>query len=381
DLQPGRKATATIRASVSRLGLMPERGVKVRLTGSVAMADEEFSTIADGAVLNGVITLLLVLLVLWLALRRARIILAVFINLLAGLTLTAAIGLLMVGTLNLISVAFAVLFVGLGVDFGIQFSVRYRADRFESHELESALLETAKGLAAPLMLAAASIAAGFYSFLPTSYVGLSELGLIAGTGMIVAFATTVTLLPALLAVFKPPGEREPIGYAALAPVDRFLETQRKWVVGTTLAVTILGLPLLTGLRFDFNPLDLRSRDSESVATLLDLMADPDTRPNTLDILEGNVMRASALAERLRRLPEVGHVVTLQSFVPKDQEEKLAIIDDASFFLRNTLDPTRSNRNPRRLTLWLRSKRRPVTCAAQRLISTIARPQFKPDASP
>src|SRR5215467_13626422 len=345
DLQPGRKATATIRASVSRLGLTPERGVKVRLTGSVVLADEEFSTIADGATLNGVITLSLVLLVLWLALSKARIILAVFINLLAGLILTAAVGLLMVGTLNLISVAFAVLFVGLGVDFGIQFSVRYRAERFESHDLESALLETAKGLASPLILAAASIAAGFYSFLPTAYVGLSELGLIAGTGMIVAFATTVTLLPALLAVFKPPGEPEPIGYAALAPIDRFLETQRKWVVGTTLAVTILGLPLLTSLRFDFNPLDLRSRDSESVATLLDLMADPDTNPNTLDILEGNVARASALAERLRQLPEVARVVTLQSFVPKDQDAKLAIIDDASFFLRNTLYPDQIEPKP------------------------------------
>jgi hopanoid biosynthesis associated RND transporter like protein HpnN len=345
DLQPGRKATERIRTSAVRLGLTPERGVKVRLTGSVALADEEFSTIADGAALNGIITLSLVLLVLWLALRKAQIILAVFVNLLAGLIVTAGVGLLMVGTLNLISVAFAVLFVGLGVDFGIQFSVRYRAERFESRELESALLGTAKGLASPLLLAAASIAAGFYSFLPTAYVGLSELGLIAGTGMIIAFATTVTLLPALLAVLKPPGELEPIGYAALEPVNRFLETQRKWVVGTTLAVTILGLPLLTGLRFDFNPLDLRSRDNESVATLLDLMADPDTSPNTLDILEGNATRASALAERLRQLPEVEHVVTLQSFVPKDQDEKLAIIDDASFFLRNTLDPDQIEPKP------------------------------------
>jgi hopanoid biosynthesis associated RND transporter like protein HpnN len=345
DLQPGRKATAAIREAASRLGLTPGRGVKVRLTGSVALSDEEFATIADGAALNGCITLLLVVLVLWLALKKARIILAVFINLAAGLIFTAAIGILMVGALNLISVAFAVLFVGLGVDFGIQFSVRYRAERFESHNLEDALLGTAKGLAGPLLLAAASIAAGFYSFLPTAYVGLSELGLIAGTGMIVAFGTTITLLPALLAVLRPPGEPAPIGYAALAPVDRFLETQRKWVVGMTLAVTILGLPLLAGLRFDFNPLDLRSRDTESVATLLDLMADPDTSPNTLDILESNAERASRLAERLRQLPEVAHVVTLQSFVPKDQDEKLAIIDDASFFLRNTLNPDQVEPKP------------------------------------
>jgi hopanoid biosynthesis associated RND transporter like protein HpnN len=345
DLQPGRKATATIREAIHRLELTPERGVTVRLTGSVALADEEFATIADGAALNGAITVLLVVLVLWLALKKARIILAVLVNLAVGLILTAAVGLLLVGTLNLISVAFAVLFVGLGVDFGIQFSVRYRAERFTAKDLEDALLGTARGLAGPLLLAAASIAAGFYSFLPTAYVGLSELGLIAGTGMVIAFATTVTLLPALLAVLKPAGEPAQIGYAALAPVDRFLEVRRKWVVGATLAVAILGLPLLAGLRFDFNPIDLRSKDTESVATLLDLMADPDTSPNTLDILESSAVRASALAERLRQLPEVAQVVTLQSFIPKEQDEKLAIIDDASFFLRNTLNPDRVEPKP------------------------------------
>ena len=101
----------------------------MRLTGSVVLSDEEFDTIADGAVLNGVVTLLLVGFVLWLALKKARIISAVFVNLIVGLVITAAVGLWMVGALNPISVAFAVLFVGLGVDFGIQFSVRYRSER------------------------------------------------------------------------------------------------------------------------------------------------------------------------------------------------------------------------------------------------------------
>jgi len=345
DLQPGRKATAVIRETASRLGLTPERGVTVRLTGSVALSDEEFSTVADGAALNGVVTLLLVVFVLWLALKKARIILAVLVSLVVGLTVTAAVGLWMVGALNLISVAFAVLFVGLGVDFGIQFSVRYRAERHASLDLHDGLLATARGLAGPLLLAAASITAAFYSFLPTAYLGLSELGLIAGTGIIVAFATTVTLLPALLTVLKPTGEAAPIGYAALAPLDRFLDKQRKWVVGTTLAATILGLPLLTGLRFDFNPLNLRAQDAESISTLLDLMRDPDTSPNTLDILESNLADATSLAERLRAMPEVARVLTLQSFVPKDQDAKLAIIDDASFFLRNTLNPDQIDAEP------------------------------------
>jgi hopanoid biosynthesis associated RND transporter like protein HpnN len=345
DLQPGRKATAAIREAASRLGLTPEQGVKVRLTGPVALADEEFATVADGAILNGFITLLLVSLVLWLALRKARIILAVFVNLVFGLLYTAAVGLWMVGALNLISVAFAVLFVGLGVDFGIQFCVRYRSERHACGDLGQALGATVRGMAGPLLLATASIATAFYSFLPTSYVGLSELGLIAGTGIIIALATTVTLLPALLTVLKPSGERKPIGYAALAPLEHFLDKQRNWIVGVTLAATILGLPLLAGLRFDFNPLNLRDQVSESVSTLLDLMNDPDTSPNTIEILKPNLAQALLASERLRQLPEVGRVLTLQSFLPEDQDAKLALIEDASFFLLNTLSPDEISAEP------------------------------------
>ena len=338
DLQPGGKATKAIRATIASLGLTPENGVRVRLTGSVPLEDEEFATVADGAALNGAITILIVLFILWLALKQARIIAAVLVNLAVGLVFTAAIGLWMVGALNLISVAFAVLFVGLGVDFGIQFSVRYRAERFVDKDLGEAIETTAHGLAGPLLLAAASIAAAFYSFLPTAYVGLSELGLIAGTGMIIAFVTTVTLLPALLAVLKPAGEKAPVGFAALAPLDHFLERRRNWVVGVTLAAVFLGLPLLKDLRFDFNPLNLRSKQVESVSTLLDLMPDPDTSPNTIDILEPNLDAAMALAKKLEDLPEVDQARTIESFVPKDQEEKLALVDDASFFFQNTMTP-------------------------------------------
>jgi hopanoid biosynthesis associated RND transporter like protein HpnN len=345
DLQPGGQATALIREAASRLGLTPDKGVKVRLTGSVVLSDEEFASIVDGTALNSAVTLLLVGLVLWLALKKARIISAVFINLMVGLVLTAAVGLWMVGAFNPISVAFGVLFVGLGVDFGIQFSVRYRSERHECSDLNQALLATGRGVAGPLLLAAASIAAAFYSFLPTAYVGLSELGLIAGTGIIIAFATTVTLLPALLTVLKPSGEPKPIGYAALAPLDRFLEQQRNWIVGVTLGATILGLPLLVALRFDFNPLNLRAQDSESVSTLLDLMNNPDTSPNTIEVLKSNLAQALPIAESLRRLPEVGRVLTLQSFVPEDQDAKLALVEDASFFLQNTLNPDRIDSEP------------------------------------
>ena len=212
ELEPGERATDAIRQAAKDLDFASKYQARLRLTGPVPMADEEFATIKENAALNATVTIAVVLFILWLALRWVRIIFAVFVCLAVGLSITAALGLLMVGTLNLISVYFAVLFVGLGVDFGLQFSVRYRAERHEVDNLREALLQAGRRAGAPLTLAALATAAGFLSFLPTVYKGVSELGLIAGVGMLIAFTTSITLLPALLSLLKPPREPAQLGY-------------------------------------------------------------------------------------------------------------------------------------------------------------------------
>ena len=317
----------------------------IRLTGLVPMADEEFGNIADGAGLNAAGTALIVLLIIWRALKSGRIVLAVALSVVAGLAATAAVGLMMVGALNLISVAFAVLFVGIGVDFGIQFSVRYRAERYKEPRLDKALAQAAAKAGRPLALAAAATAAGFYSFLPTDYRGVSELGLIAGTGMFIAFFAAITILPALLTLLRPPPEQEPVGYQFLAPVDRFMANHRYAIVVGTLLVALAGTPLLRHLHFDFNPLNLRSPKVESVATLLDLMKDPNTDTNTIDVLAPSLADAPPLMARLQQLPEVARVTSLESFIPQDQDEKLAIIAPVAKSLAPLLDPAREKEPP------------------------------------
>lgn len=326
-LEPGGRGTALIRAAARDLDLATKYQARVRLTGPVAMADEEFSTIRDGALRDIAITLVVVTIILWLALRSGKLILAVFLNMIVGLATTAALGLLMVDALNPISIAFAVLFIGLGVDFGIQFAVRYRAERHDNDNLRAALLETAKRIGAPLTLAAAAVAAGFLSFTPTDYSGISELGVIAGTGMLIAFVTSITHLPALLTILSPPGEPEEIGYRALAPVDRFIERNRVSVVGGTVLIALLGTPLLYFLSFDINPVNLRSKNVESVATFIDLTSDPNIGANAIAVLARSQAEAAATADRLRQLPEAGRVVTLANFVPDNQEKKLALIKE------------------------------------------------------
>jgi hopanoid biosynthesis associated RND transporter like protein HpnN len=337
-LEPGKDATDAIRQAASELNLAGQYGARVRLTGPVPIANEEFATVQDGAITNGIGTVLVVLLILWMALHSAKIISAVFLNLFIGLSITTAAGLWMVGSLNLLSVAFAVLFVGLGVDFGIQYSVRYRSERFKTDDLLLSLQQAAERSAVPLSLAAMATAAGFLSFLPTDYKGISELGKIAGVGMLVAFTTSITVLPALLRLLNPPGEGEPVGYAFLAPVDDFLEKHRVIIIVGTLLIAVAGLPLLYFLHFDFNPINLRSPKVESIATFLDLRKDPNTGANAINVMTNSEVDAKKIEEKLAKVPEVLRVMSLDSFVPEDQPPKLKLIAQGAKLLNPALNP-------------------------------------------
>ncbi|HLG80510.1 MAG TPA: MMPL family transporter [Bradyrhizobium sp.] len=337
-LEPGKDATDAIRNAAGAVDFSGKYQARVRLTGPVPIANEEYSTVQEGAIVNGIGTVVVVLFILWLALHSAKIIFAVFVNLFVGLSITTAAGLAMVGSLNLLSIAFAVLFVGLGVDFGIQFSVRYRSERYKNDNLEEALEEGARRAAVPLSLAAMATAAGFLCFLPTDYKGISELGEIAGIGMLIAFFSSITVLPALLKLLNPPGEKEPVGYAFLAPVDHFLENHRVLIVGGTLAVALAGLPLLYFMRFDFNPMHLRNPQAESISTYLDLRKDPNTGASAIDVLTRSEADAKTIEARLEKLPEVLRVMSLDSFVPADQAPKLKLIAQAAKTLGPALNP-------------------------------------------
>jgi hypothetical protein len=337
-LEPGRAATDAIAQTARELQVGPKYQARIEQTGLVPINDDGFAGLTKHVGLNAAVSLSAVGLILWLALRSGRVIFAVILSISAGLAASVALGLFLVGALNLISVAFLVLFIGLGIDFGIQFSVRYRAERHELGNLRSALRSAARKAGPPLALAAAATAVGFGSFVPTDYRGLSELGEIAGAGMVIAFLASVTLLPALLAVLKPPIERRPMGFEGLAPVDGFLGRHRIAIVAITLAVVVGASPLLLFLRFDFNPLHLRDASEPSVATFLQLRKDPQIGANAIEAMTPNLDAAKALAQRLAALPQVSRVSTLDSLVPADQDRKLALIRKAAAAIDPTLTP-------------------------------------------
>ena len=336
-LESGATARTEIRRLASELGFSSESGVRLRLTGPVALDDEQFATLREGALRSTVLSVVMVCAILFIALRSVKLVGAIIVTLAAGFMLTAGFAALAIGSLNLISIAFGVLFIGLAVDFSIQFSVRYRDQRHRLGTFPAALRGTALTIGPSLVLAAGATAIGFLSFVPTRYTGIQALGWIAGGGMLIAIALNFLLLPALLAIVRPRGEPEAIGFRLAAPLDRWLIERRQWVIGGAALLAAVSIALLPQIAFDFDPLNLKNPNSESVSTARDLMKDPMTTPYTAEILAPSLDDAKALAERVGELPEVAQVVTAASFIPEEQDKKLPIIEDLALLLGPSLN--------------------------------------------
>ena len=338
---PGGVATDAMKQAIATLPDVKSGEAQVHITGQVALDDEEFATVAEGSVKELVGSLVLVTLWLFLAVRSWRIIVPIVIVLLLGLLLTTGFAALAVGTLNLVSVAFAVLFIGIAVDFAIQFSVRFRAQRDPQGvplPIQAALAVTGRETGVQILIASAATAAGFLAFTPTDFNGVAQLGLIAGIGMLIAFVCSLTVLPALLALFgfRAPGREE--GFSWARPADQALRRHRRPVIAGFALLALVGAGLLPLLRFDGDPLHTKNPHSPSMQALHLLMADPTTSPYSAEMLVPSLDQARALAVRLNKLPLVHDVLTLESFVPTDQARKLPLIQDAASILLPTLSP-------------------------------------------
>lgn len=315
--------------------------VKVRLTGSVPIEEEERGTISQGAGAAAALSFLLVCLILFAGLRSPRLVGSILATLFVGLVWTAAFATVGVGALNLISATAPVLFIGLGVDFGIQFGMRYRERRERGSDHESALREAASGAGGALTLAAMAAVVSFMAFLPTDYRGLAELGLIAAAGMVIALIGNLTLLPALLTLFPLHATETVPPKRAISRLNFSATSHGRAILWTVIPVASAAVFLMPQVRFDFNPLHLKNPSTEAVLTFQELLRDPETTPYRIEVLAENLASARQLAERLKKLKEVEQTITLASYIPAQQEEKLAIIDQMALVLQPIFMPLSS----------------------------------------
>jgi hopanoid biosynthesis associated RND transporter like protein HpnN len=334
--RPAAAAMQAIREGAARLDLDP-RAVQVRITGSEAFEHESIDAGLSDVPRLLVGALIMVAIILLMALRSARLLFASLCVLFAGLVGTGAFAAAAVGSLNMISVAFAILYVGLGIDYAIHFCLNYRESRGETGSHIEALRVTAKRAGVALFFSAVTTALCFYAFMATDFTGVADLGKIGGTGMLISFVATVGLLPALLSVrpFRLP-EPDPEGTVRTADrsgprrrpmawLDQAVTRGRRPILAAALLLAVGSAVLIPRVRFDQDVINMSDPASESVVTLGELLEDPNTAVRAVSMTEPDSASAAAVAARLEEIDGVRGTMTLSTFVPSDQEAKLKVI--------------------------------------------------------
>lgn len=330
-----RGAISEIREAAAELGLAPERGVRVRITGNPALNYEEMLGMAWDVGWTGLLSFAGVALLIWIAFRSKRLVTAALITLVVGLIWTTAFAAAAIGHLNLISICFTVLFIGLGVDFAIHLGMNYLELRRQAQGHAAALRGAVEICGTSLVLCAITTTIGFYSFVPTDYLGLAELGLIAGTGMLVILAQTLTLFPALMTLGLQPSDSERLREVrhTRVPGEAWLNAHPGTVLVVSTALAAVSLALVPRLYLDPNVVRMRNLETESVQAFNELLADRDlASPWTIDWIAPDLATAVTKAQQLRALPTVKRALTLADFVPSEQDEKLAILADLELIL-------------------------------------------------
>ncbi|MCP5042013.1 MAG: MMPL family transporter [bacterium] len=334
DALPARAALAAVRAAADAMRA-EHPGVTIRVTGNPALVHEETLSLAWDIGVSGAICLVLVTLILMIALRSGALVGGVVTTLLTGLVWTAGFAAVAVGNLNVISVAAGVLFLGLGVDFGLHLGMRYADLRRGGDSHAAALDEATRSVGGSLVLCTTTTAIGFFAFLPTDYRGVAELGLITGVGLIIILFLTLTLLPALLTtVFRV--DADALQDRALRfgqTPSRLIHANARAICGAAAVLAIGALAVVPHLRFDANIVAMRDPSTESVKTFNDLLADAGHHsPWYANSVVANLEQADRLKLRMRELDVVARSITLSDYVPDEQEEKLEILQDLAFLL-------------------------------------------------
>lgn len=329
-IQPAKSAITALQAAIDGLDPDIKALTTIGVTGDPALRFEELKSVSNGIALSLSLSFLLVAVLLWVAFRSTRGVALTFVALISALILTTGFAAIFFGDLNLVSVAFIVLLVGLGLDFTIH-ALAHLGD--ENHETTfETLTAMGGGIGGALLLSALTTALAFLSFAPTDFIGMAQLGVLGAVGVLVAFLVSVTLVPALISVFpwferfatkSVNADKAPASVSGFAHI---IQAGRPVLATVLVLLSIGSLFVISDVRFDADPVALRDPNSPSMKTLGLLHERVETAPYRLSLTRSTLEEAIKTAEAVKALEIVHSTRTLNNLVPENQDEKFEILD-------------------------------------------------------
>jgi uncharacterized protein len=316
-------------------------GVTVGLTGEDVISSDEMLTTQADVETASKIALIGVALLFIIAYRGiVKPLLAIFCLLLA-LCWTMGFTTVTIGHLNILSVVFTTILIGLGIDFGIHILGRYKEERQKGNEILSALQNTLQGTGKGNFSGAITTAMAFGAMVLTDFIGIVELGWIAGWGILFCMVAMLLVLPALVTLEEK--WRKP-NYTLTKTSGT---EQRRWIdklfdhyyliIGLCTLLVLFASLSLKDLRFDYNLLNLQAKGTEAVQYEMKILESAGRSAWSAAMLADSLEEVREKEQQLKALPTIAKVESITMVIPEHQEENLTAIKENLGPLLNELE--------------------------------------------
>jgi hopanoid biosynthesis associated RND transporter like protein HpnN len=331
SLSPFTETVKKIRAILKEVEVR-HPGVSLGLTGEPVLNDDELQTSTRDSMVATVLTFVLICILFFFSYQELLRPCFALVSLLTATVISLGFTVISVGHLNIISQAMVVMILGLGIDFGVQIMGRYEEELARGRSVKDALAEAFQHTGMSIIVGGLTTSAAFYTMCFNDFIGLSELGVIAGTGILICLAVNLLVLPAIF-----------VWRDRSRPTEELTAQARSshWSYGPWLNETVFKYPrvILLGalcltflsawgiprIRFDYNLLNLQNPKMESVRTELELLKSPANSVIFGVVLADNLEEARQKVAVLKKLDSVMQVRSLTDLLPEEEEAKLKIV--------------------------------------------------------
>ena len=305
--------------------------VEAGVTGHEALKIDEVSTVSKDMATATWLSLAGVFILMVAFFRSFRKPCLQIISLVVGLCWTFGWTTLFIGHLNILSVVFAPLLCGLGVDYGIHWLARFEEESIGDGDTRSVIERVTEHSGYGIFLAASSGALCFLPLILTGFRGVMEMGLVTGVGIIFTLIATFTVLPALSICMEGKSAKTLSLPVSPTRMDLFClkQDQARFILVGAAFISILGIWSAVRVYFDPNPLRLQSASAESVIWEKNLLENAEHSPLFAAAFGFSPEEVGTKFKALEKLPSVGQVESVFSLLPADQEEKLPLVHSLS----------------------------------------------------
>jgi hopanoid biosynthesis associated RND transporter like protein HpnN len=324
-------------------------GILAGTTGSIALQRDENNAISQDMYLTSVIALILIIILFIASFRMWVAPVLAGITLIIGIIWTAGFSALAVGSLNLMTSAFAVILVGLGVDFSIHIISVYTENRAAGcpigESLHNALLKSGKGI----ITGGLTTACAFLTLLVSQTAGMREFGIVAGSGVVFCMLASIVVLPAMLSlrdkilikIRKEKYSVKSTDFSFLGDIATVISKRRVWILTGSFLVTILLLYSAINITFDYNLLNLEPVGLTSIELQHEMEHEFDITPDFAMITAESIEDARRIADEAKELKMIGMVTSISEYIPSrdEQQKRLPIIREIRSDLENNREIT------------------------------------------